>query len=82
MMNIPSIRDRSRLVEMLKASHADIEKPAMSEPQKRADIDRRYPSWNAVKRVIIISKATSRRFCGLLLFISLAIFYQFLPVSK
>jgi hypothetical protein len=69
-MNIPSIRDRRRLVEVLRASHTDIEKPAMSETQKRADMTGRYPSWNAVKRVIVISKATSRRFCGLALSVS------------
>jgi hypothetical protein len=68
MMNIPSMRDKRRLVEMLRASHTDIEKPAMIEIQKRADITGRYPSWNAVKRVTVINKATRTRFRGLELF--------------
>lgn len=57
---------------MLNASHTDIEKPAMSETQNRGDINRRYPSWNAVKKVIIISKEISKKFCGLAFFVHLS----------
>jgi hypothetical protein len=69
------------MVEMLRASHTDIEKPAMSEIQKRVDMTGRYPSWNAVKRVTVINKATSTRFCGLALFTSRVIAISF-PIQN
>jgi len=75
MMNIPSIRDRRRLVEMLTASQTDIAKPTMSKTQNRIDINGKYPSWNAVKRIIIMSKAISKKFRSLTLFVSFVMVY-------
>jgi len=79
MMNIPSIRDSKRLVETYQASHITTDKPAMSETQKSVEINGRYPSWNAVKRVISINKATSRRFCCLSLF---TLFFVTYPLAQ
>ncbi len=67
------------MVETYQASQITTEKPAMSETQKSVDINGRYPSWNAVKRVITINKATSRRFCCLALF---ALFLMTYPLAQ
>src|SRR3990172_7149026 len=65
MMNIPKMRDKRRLVEIVHASHADIKKPPMTASQKGSDINERYPSWNAVKMVTIMKRKIRRRFLNL-----------------
>jgi hypothetical protein len=62
MMNMTSTRERNRLVEIPRASHPAIAKPAMIEAQKGTEIKGRYPSWYAEKRVTTMSKASKRRF--------------------
>ena len=73
MMNMPSTRERNRLVEIPRATHPAIAKPAMSEPQKGTEIRGRYPSWYAENKVTTMSKASKRRFRDLTILVSCVI---------
>jgi hypothetical protein len=50
------------MVEILNASQVAIAKPAIRTIQNKGEIIPRYPSWNMVKRVMMINRITSARF--------------------
>jgi hypothetical protein len=62
MINIPRIRARRRVVEVLKASQTHNRKPEISETQKAAVIRETYPSCIAVKMLANMNSAIRKRF--------------------
>jgi len=69
-MNMTSTRERNRLVEIPRASHPAIARPATIETQKGTEIMGRYPSWYAENMVATMTKASKRRFLDLTILVS------------